>query len=62
MESAALRRAAPRSGLVQLSVVALLLGLAAVAWALTDDRMGGMDAGPGTDLGGLGWFSSGGWR
>ena len=23
---------------------------------LTGDRMAGMDAGPGTDLGGLGWF------
>jgi predicted metal-binding membrane protein len=26
------------------------------AWALAADRMRGMDAGPGTDLGGLGWF------
>jgi predicted metal-binding membrane protein len=29
---------------------------AAAAWAVTLDRMRGMDAGPGTDLGGLGWF------
>jgi predicted metal-binding membrane protein len=33
-----------------------LLLLAALSWALTDDRMGGMDAGPGTELGGVGWF------
>jgi predicted metal-binding membrane protein len=34
----------------------LLLGAAAIAWAVTFERMRGMDAGPGTDLGGLGWF------
>ncbi len=27
-----------------------------VTWAVTVDRMHGMDAGPGTNLGGLGWF------
>ena len=36
-------------------IVALVL-IAAVSWTLTDDRMGGMDAGPGTELGGVGWF------
>jgi predicted metal-binding membrane protein len=36
--------------------VALLLALAAVAWWSTAHRMAGMDAGPGTDLGALGWF------
>jgi predicted metal-binding membrane protein len=34
----------------------LLFGAAAVAWAVTVDRMRGMDAGPGTDLGALGWY------
>ena len=34
-----------------------LLGAAAVAWLVTVDRMQGMDAGPGTDLGGFGWFA-----
>jgi predicted metal-binding membrane protein len=29
---------------------------AAAAWAVTVDRMRGMDDGPGTDLGGLGWY------
>ena len=35
---------------------ALLLGGALVAWIVTVDRMSGMDMGPGTNLGGLGWF------
>jgi predicted metal-binding membrane protein len=30
--------------------------LAGVAWVVTNDRMGGMDAGPGTDPGTLGFF------
>jgi predicted metal-binding membrane protein len=34
----------------------LLGGLVVVAWAVTVERMQGMDAGPGTDLGGLGWY------
>jgi len=33
-----------------------LLGVALVAWVVAVQRMRGMDAGPGTDLGGLGWF------
>jgi predicted metal-binding membrane protein len=40
----------------RLGLVALLLAFAAVAWWSTADRMAGMDAGPGTDLGALGWF------
>jgi predicted metal-binding membrane protein len=35
----------------------LLLGAALVAWIVTVERMRGMDGGPGTDLGGLGWFT-----
>jgi predicted metal-binding membrane protein len=34
----------------------VLIGAAVVAWAVTVERMGGMDMGPWTDLGGLGWF------
>lgn len=34
----------------------LLLGAASVAWIVTVERMRGMDEGPGTDLGGLGWY------
>ena len=37
-------------------IVALLLGAALVAWIVTVQRMRGMDAGPGTDLGTLGWY------
>jgi predicted metal-binding membrane protein len=40
----------------RLGLVVLLFGLAAAAWWSTADRMAGMDAGPGTDLGALGWF------
>jgi predicted metal-binding membrane protein len=36
--------------------VALILGAALVTWIVTALRMRGMDAGPGTDLGGLGWY------
>jgi predicted metal-binding membrane protein len=34
----------------------LLLAGALVAWIVTVNRMRGMDAGPGTDLGGFGWY------
>jgi predicted metal-binding membrane protein len=40
----------------RLGLVALLFALAAVAWWSTAQRMGGMDEGPGTDLGAVGWF------
>ena len=40
----------------RLGLVAVLLALAAIAWWSTAGRMAGMDAGPGTDLGALGWF------
>jgi predicted metal-binding membrane protein len=39
-----------------LGTAALLLAAALVAWIVTVQRMRGMDGGPGTDLGGLGWF------
>jgi predicted metal-binding membrane protein len=56
MESAAIRRAPPLPATVQLGLIGLLFVLAAVSWALTGDRMSGMDAGPGTDLGSAGFF------
>jgi predicted metal-binding membrane protein len=34
-----------------------LIAIAAVCWAITAHRMQGMDMGPGTDLGALGWFA-----
>jgi predicted metal-binding membrane protein len=41
---------------VRLGLVAVLLVLSGVAWWATVDRMRGMDDGPGTELGTLGWF------
>jgi predicted metal-binding membrane protein len=38
------------------ALVAVLLGLTALSWWWTIDRMEGMDNGPWTDLGTLGWF------
>src|SRR5438477_3642566 len=40
----------------RLGLIALLFALAGVAWWSTAERMRGMDAGPGTELGTLGWF------
>jgi predicted metal-binding membrane protein len=40
----------------RLALVAILFALAALAWWRTAVRMAGMDAGPGTDIGALGWF------
>jgi predicted metal-binding membrane protein len=39
-----------------IAVPGILLAGALVAWIVTYERMHGMDAGPGTDLGGLGWY------
>jgi predicted metal-binding membrane protein len=57
MQAATLARTPPRSRPVQVALVASLLVAAAGAWAVTGDRMGRMDAGPGSELGGLGWFA-----
>ena len=40
----------------RLGLVGLLLAIAGLAWWWTARSMSGMDAGPGTDLGALGWF------
>src|SRR5262249_27204181 len=37
--------------------VVVLAAIAGGCWAVTVERMEGMDMGPGTDLGGLGWFA-----
>jgi predicted metal-binding membrane protein len=37
--------------------VLVLVAVAAGCWAVTVERMQGMDMGPGTDLGGLDWFA-----
>ncbi len=57
---AAAEQTGPRPALAaaraRLGLIALLLALGAVAWWSTADRMRGMDDGPGTNLGALGWF------
>jgi predicted metal-binding membrane protein len=45
-----------RSRRVQVGVLGALLALTAIAWFVTRERMLGMDAGPGTDPGGLGFY------
>ena len=40
----------------RLGLVVLLLVLAGLAWWASVNQMAGMNAGPGTDLGALGWF------
>jgi predicted metal-binding membrane protein len=42
----------------RVGVVAILLAAAGLAWLSTAERMAGMDGGPGTDLGTLGWFTA----
>jgi hypothetical protein len=56
VEASALRRVHPDPRL--LSLIVVLLGLAIVGWLVTDERMAGMDAGPATDLGTLGFYVS----
>jgi predicted metal-binding membrane protein len=54
MEAARVQPIRPARG--QLGLIALLLALAAAAWLVTDERMSGMDDGPGTDPGSLGFY------
>jgi predicted metal-binding membrane protein len=42
----------------QAAIVAVLVAVAAVGWLVTDKRMTGMDDGPGTDPGSLGFYVS----
>ena len=37
--------------------VFFLLAVAGGCWAVTVERMKGMDMGPGTDMGSVGWFA-----
>jgi predicted metal-binding membrane protein len=56
MESTAIRPIPPLPGLTRAAFTGALLALAAGAWVVTVERMEGMDGGPGTALGGIGWF------
>lgn len=57
MEGARLPRL-PLPAAIQLGLLAALLLAAALAWALTERSMAGMDAGPGTDPGSLALFTA----
>lgn len=46
----------PLPARVHRGLIALLLVLAVIGWVITDERMAGMDAGPGTDPGALGFY------
>jgi predicted metal-binding membrane protein len=50
------RATSSRLDRVQLGLLGALLGLALVAWFVTDNRMGEMDSTPGMALGSLGFF------
>jgi predicted metal-binding membrane protein len=56
VEQATAARPAALPDLIRFGLIAALLVLAGLAWALTDQRMAGMDAGPNTDPGELGFF------
>ena len=56
MEAASAPRYTIRLDPRQAALIAALLALAVVGWLVTDDRMAGMDEGPGTDLGSLGFY------
>jgi predicted metal-binding membrane protein len=56
VEAASLRRAPALPELIRLGLIGALLLLAAVGWLVTDERMAGMDMGPGTDPGTLGFW------
>jgi predicted metal-binding membrane protein len=51
-------RPAEPLGRLRAALIATLFALAIVAWVVTDERMGGMDAGPGTDPGTVGFYVS----
>ena len=57
LEASATSRAWPFIAVrLRLGLVGLLVGLAGLAWWWTAREMRGMDDGPWTSLGGLGWF------
>ena len=46
-----------RLDLAEFRLTAVVLAAAAATWVVTANRMAGMDAGPGTGLGSVGWFA-----
>jgi predicted metal-binding membrane protein len=56
VEAVSLRHAPPLPEVIRLGLIGTLFALSAVAWLVTDERMAGMDMGPGTDPGALGFW------
>jgi predicted metal-binding membrane protein len=59
MRTVGIARSQPLGAVVDragVALVAALIALAGLAWTITGERMAGMDAGPGTDPGALGFF------
>ena len=56
MEAARIPRPRPVALRGELALAGALVGLAALAWVISDGRMDGMDMGPGSDLGGFGFY------
>ncbi len=56
MEAARIPRPPVLPDLIRIGLIGALLALAVVGWVVTDERMRGMDAGPGTDLGTFGFY------
>jgi predicted metal-binding membrane protein len=49
-------RSLPGPGFREAGPALILIAVGAACWVVTADRMDGMDMGPGTELGALGWF------
>ena len=49
-------RSVPVPGIREAAPALILIAVGAGCWVVTANRMDGMDMGPGTELGGLGWF------
>jgi predicted metal-binding membrane protein len=56
VEAARLQRLPSATVRGQLVLAGSLVGLAAIAWVISSGRMDGMDMGPGSDLGGFGFY------
>ncbi len=54
--TATTHRSVPMPGIREAGPALILIAVGAGCWVVTANRMDGMDMGPGTELGGLGWF------
>jgi predicted metal-binding membrane protein len=56
VEAARLPRRRGQLARGQIALIGALIGLALLAWVITDQRMGGRESGPGMELGSLGFY------